>query len=652
MIRIAERRIDAILDAALLDQETLEDFDDVRFEGEWTLFRSFGSKKQRASILPKASSVFANGNSPASAAVERAASSGRFGSLRDISATSSPLKTPSRSQSKQDVSMNSTPQSTSMDSIATVAVRGLTGEIRPVKITDTLSGVLLVLQLYEVNPAFVVQAFSQIFFWIASELFNRILTRKNYLCRSKAVQIRMNITVLDDWVRSNGLPAKTATKHLEPVTQLLQWLQCSSQIKEFDTLIGTMQNMKAINPLQMRRAVRDYRFEVNEGKMTEECAQYLAQLQKDWERRKVATEERRNESDGAGSASNGTESTPLDALFDGTTALADFEPQSGPECHGELIDSRYMLPFLLPADNAYLVATPPPDAAFQGISTESAFLSDGSRTSRPPSRSSFSSSRPLGWAIPDQRKLRQLPPDFFTWLKDRKSEIRHHRHVVRPKDILAESQGPMKVELCPRPTAVPLGTTPTKHDTLPLVTEDEQTPVPHFATYSTNDYGFPSQGLHTSPSRELLRGGARIPFGSVEKPSHSRSDSYELKPRSSLTPLQTPHSVPLYASLYQPPPSLPREPVQSARTNGSPIISLKSMTSPLNSSKSLFSPLTSPTSLGSESGKKWWKLGGKMSSDSLGRRKVRNGIEDTVGPGVGIEGRTPPVGKLEKVWER
>lgn len=37
----------------------------------------------------------------------------------------------------------------------------------------------------------------------------------------------------------------------------------------------------------MRRAVRDYRYEVNETRMTEECNQYLAQLQKDWERHRV-----------------------------------------------------------------------------------------------------------------------------------------------------------------------------------------------------------------------------------------------------------------------------------------------------------------------------------------------------------------------------
>ena len=39
--------------------------------------------------------------------------------------------------------------------------------------------------------------------------------------------------------------------------------------------------------MQMRRATRDYKYEVNEEKMTEECMQYLTQLQKDWERHRI-----------------------------------------------------------------------------------------------------------------------------------------------------------------------------------------------------------------------------------------------------------------------------------------------------------------------------------------------------------------------------
>ena len=43
-------------------------------------------------------------------------------------------------------------------------------------------------------------------------------------------------------------------------------------------------------PAEMRRAVRDYKYEVNEGRMTDECIQYLTQLQKDWERHRVKLE--------------------------------------------------------------------------------------------------------------------------------------------------------------------------------------------------------------------------------------------------------------------------------------------------------------------------------------------------------------------------
>ncbi len=481
-------------------------------------------------------------------------------------ASNSPMKTPGRPQSVQDLVMGAT-RSISMDSLATVAGNGLTEEISPCNVIDILSAVLLVLQVYEVNPAIVIQTFSQIFFWIASELFNRILTRKKYLCRTKAVQIRMNISVLEDWVRANGLPVKTATTHLVSVMQLLQWLQCSSQIKDFDTLIGTMQNMKAINPLQMRRAVRDYRFEVNEGKMTEECVQYLAQLQKDWERRKVqaivqASEEetRRKESDGFTLSDQTVDgATTIDALFDGTVALVDFIPQSAPECLGELIDSRFMLPFLLPRDNVYLVATPPADTAYQKISPQPALISDGSSHSRAPSRSSFSSSRPMGWTVPSSRKLREIPPDFFTWLKDRKAEVRHNKHARQKETpaIVNGLLGPLRKEIHPpRQPIAPAAAT--KIDLLPAVTEVERSPPAISSCYLSQSNGFPHPGLQTSPSLELLRlRGSRVPFKAIEEPSHSRTDSYELKIRCPEKSLQPPLSVTVDLPSC-PPPSAPQ----------------------------------------------------------------------------------------------
>jgi hypothetical protein len=444
IIRVAERRIDALLDAALLDYETLEDFDDVRFEGEWTLFKSFGGK--RRPVVPKASQIFANGGIPGSnGSGDNTTSSPSFlGSLRENVSAASTLKSLASRASIQDLRDLHAPRSTSMDSLATIAANGtLTGHDSPVisprQITDILSGVLLVLQLYEVNPVVTIQVFSQVFFWISCELFNRILSRRKYLCRSKAVQIRMNITVLEDWVRANGLPSQTVSKHMEPTTQILRWLQCLSQVREFDTLIGTIQNLKSLNPLQMRRAVRDYRYEVNEGRMTDECAQYLAQLQKDWEKRRVqlgaeAVEASRRSGSECSTSTDSImdHSTSIDDLFDGTTALVDFIPQSPPECMGELLDSRHMLPFLLPSQTEYLVATPPSGAAFANADLSTP-LADGSRTiSRPTSRSSFTSSRPMGWSLPNDKILRALPRHFFRFMKE-------HEAKRRRPSILADS---------------------------------------------------------------------------------------------------------------------------------------------------------------------------------------------------------------------
>lgn len=90
-------------------------------------------------------------------------------------------------------------------------------------IISILQGTLTVLQIYEVHPCFVIQMFSQIFLWMASETFNRILkNEKKYLCRSKAVQIRMNLESISEWVRTSVLPPGVFGKHFEKVTQLLQ----------------------------------------------------------------------------------------------------------------------------------------------------------------------------------------------------------------------------------------------------------------------------------------------------------------------------------------------------------------------------------------------------------------------------------------------
>jgi DIL domain len=143
-------------------------------------------------------------------------------------------------------------------------------------------------------------------YWTACEMFNRILQRRKYLCRSRALHIGLNLGVLEEWISGTvgvGLPREVGG-HFKVVRELVGWLQvckplsfffheiigcvqCLSSIDQFANLVATVQTFRRLNPLQMRRAVREYRYEVGESKMTEECSQYLAQLQKDWERQRV-----------------------------------------------------------------------------------------------------------------------------------------------------------------------------------------------------------------------------------------------------------------------------------------------------------------------------------------------------------------------------
>lgn len=222
VIRIVERRIDQILDAALLDHESMSEFSDVTFEGEWNFLKSLTSrgataKRNSARAVPRARDIFAPAmsagsprasvdldgfKSPDMASQGGSSLGGGLNGGRPMSVAD--FRTPS--------SWSPQPGATSMTSETSSATQSRRSasqeeEVTPKTITSFLTSVLVVLQLYEVNPAVTCQAFSQVYYWVGCEVFNRILTRKKYLCRSKAVQIRMNMTQLEDWIRDRCVRA-------------------------------------------------------------------------------------------------------------------------------------------------------------------------------------------------------------------------------------------------------------------------------------------------------------------------------------------------------------------------------------------------------------------------------------------------------------
>ena len=235
IIRDAERRMDKSFDAAMLDHETIPGFEDVQFQNEWKIFRS--SKK------------------------------------------------PSRAPMDQPLDKRFRPPSPKRRAGPS-----------PRTITSLLSSTLFVLDLYDIHSVITSQILAQLLYWLGAELFNRIMSNRRYLARTKAMQIRMNVSVLEDWARANNrIPehfengSTTSTgentveatrRHLEPVIQLLQWLQCFSSLGEdLDALKNTVECLPRLTPQQLIHAVKHYRPEVGERGLNKPSMKWLLNLQ-------------------------------------------------------------------------------------------------------------------------------------------------------------------------------------------------------------------------------------------------------------------------------------------------------------------------------------------------------------------------------------
>ncbi|THH11747.1 hypothetical protein EW146_g7944 [Bondarzewia mesenterica] len=425
IIRYVERKIDQLIDTAILDHSPLPaEFEGIQFESDWSFLRSFAAKK-KATANPPNPAPIRNGAPVSPGFLSRPPSPGPSPHHPGSPSHSMSFSSLRQSLSRKRASSATTPsQSLFQDNVPSP---------HPGDITAFFDALQTLLALSGVNPALITQMWSQVFYWIACEIFNRIITRKKNLCRSRAVQIGMNVSALEEWVESVNLP-RGVISHFAPVRDLVNWLQCLSSITEFASLVATIQTMKHLNPLQMRRAVRDYKYEVNEGRMTEECSQYLAQLQKDWERhrvkmgvealrREMGEREREreemcsslNDADGRGTtpsiSSASTESIiqrNIDLLFDRDQDASAWEPARPPDVLGEFLDSRYMLPLLLPSDPRMLSASPKKPLKEDDEQRWSIDVRSASRASR----RSWSS---MPWQTRTKR-LRQVGAEILHWV--------------------------------------------------------------------------------------------------------------------------------------------------------------------------------------------------------------------------------------------
>ncbi|GMF08105.1 unnamed protein product [Ambrosiozyma monospora] len=75
----------------------------------------------------------------------------------------------------------------------------------PLKIIQTLGALVYVLELYHINEVIKQQCFSSVLYFLGASLFNRIIANKKYSSRMKALQVRLNISYIQDWLRTNDL---------------------------------------------------------------------------------------------------------------------------------------------------------------------------------------------------------------------------------------------------------------------------------------------------------------------------------------------------------------------------------------------------------------------------------------------------------------
>lgn len=324
IVRDAERRLDKVLDVAILEHETIPGFEDVTFQHEWKLFKR--KKEVKAEPLEKR------------------------------------MRPPSPKQRAKPAPRN---------------------------VTSLLSSTLFVLDLYDIHSVITAQIISQLIYWLGAELFNRIMNNRKYLARTKAMQIRMNVSVLEDWARTNNRKPEhyehgemTATgettvdaarKHLAPVIQLLQWLQCFSSLgpDDLEALVGTLQSLPRVSAQQLIYSAKNYRPEVGEKGLPKSAVKYLEAVQKEAaikrDRRRTLSPTRVSvpstpiqgtegqDVDVAGSV-QGTPNPNLDEDEDGMPDGINFDPS-------------LMLPFSLPSVTDMLVSY---GAGFGGTNRERA----------------------------------------------------------------------------------------------------------------------------------------------------------------------------------------------------------------------------------------------------------------------------------------
>lgn len=133
----------------------------------------------------------------------------------------------------------------------------------------------------------------------------------------------------------------------------------------------------------------------------------------------------------------------IDLLFDRAREKSEWMPSQPPEVLGELLDSRYMLPFVLPSDPRLLAAFPGPLPDREKEKRYSAQLDADGRSA---SRASIGARGTMAWKL-RSKKVREVRLELLRWVDGLHAAERYSRQAtVREAteddgDVAAEGEG-------------------------------------------------------------------------------------------------------------------------------------------------------------------------------------------------------------------
>ncbi|KAJ2799732.1 hypothetical protein H4R20_004321, partial [Coemansia guatemalensis] len=326
LIRAMEAELEPLLDAGLLAHEPMpEMFADVRFEAERSQRLSmffFGGQadssrksadgrplRRSQTVLrggrPRRSSILAPVQRPSGAATdEPATATGEvpawIGALQQIRGTSGEPRTSAAAAAlAKRASSGDTFVSGRSSGDNARSAAALFSTPSPRTIAFMLDNLVDLLGLCELHPSIAWGVVRQVFWYLGGEAFNRVLTTRDFSSRSRAMQIRLNVTQLSDWVRANearlSVPVDSTQKgestptadallfraHFDPLVELLELLQCLTHLPDLGEYFETTAKMQHLNVLQQETAAANYRYEVQEPRIAGEITEYLQNIAKE-----------------------------------------------------------------------------------------------------------------------------------------------------------------------------------------------------------------------------------------------------------------------------------------------------------------------------------------------------------------------------------